>query len=328
MNPPPKVSVAIPVYNEEENLAELLARLRQVIDGLPGGPHQILFADDGSTDRSLSILEGEAAKDPRIGVLSLSRNFGHQAALTAALDHVTGDVVVVMDGDLQDTPEAIPRFLAAHAEGFDAVYAVRVRRKEALWLRASYALFYRLAAALSDLELPVGAGDFGLMSRRVVEELRRAPEHHRYLRGLRSWVGFRQTGIEIERQARGAGTSKYGLGALFRLAFDGIFAFSVVPIRVAMGMGLAALVVSGLFGAYALFAKAFLDRSPQGFTALVLVVVFMSGVQLLFLGVLGEYIGRIYAEVKGRPVYVVSKRVGSVAAASAPAPSAPARGPI
>jgi glycosyltransferase involved in cell wall biosynthesis len=307
----PKVTVAIPVYNEEENLGELLTRLRAVLDAIPGGPHQILFADDGSRDRTLAILEAEAATDSRIGVVSLSRNFGHQAALTAALDYVAGDVVVAMDGDLQDTPEEIPNFLAAYAEGFDVVYAVRTQRKEGLLLRLCYDLFYRLAASLSDLRLPVGAGDFGLMSRRVVEELRRAPERHRYLRGLRSWVGFRQKGLEVERQARSAGTSKYSLRGLFRLAFDGIFAFSVVPIRVAMWVGIAALLVSGLFGLYSLFARVVLDRSPQGFTALILVVVFMSGVQLLFLGVIGEYIGRIYDEVKGRPVYVVGRLVGS-----------------
>ncbi|MEO8275541.1 MAG: glycosyltransferase family 2 protein [Thermoanaerobaculia bacterium] len=311
MKSAPRVSIAIPVFNEEENLAELLRRVRAVVDALPGGPHEILFADDGSSDRTLEILEAESNGDPRVGAVSLSRNFGHQAALTAALDHVHGDVVVVMDGDLQDAPETIPSLLAKYAEGFDVVYAIRVQRKEGLLLRLSYGTFYRLAAAVSSLRLPLGAGDFGLMSRRVVAELRRTQERHRYLRGLRTWVGFRQTGIEVERQARSAGSSKYSVRGLFKLAFDGIFAFSVVPIRIAMAVGLVALVLSSLFGIYALYAKLFLDRSPQGFTALILVVVFMAGVQLLFLGVIGEYIGRIYDEVKGRPVYIVARRIGA-----------------
>jgi polyisoprenyl-phosphate glycosyltransferase len=310
MSPAPSVSVAIPVFNEAQVLPSLLSRLRTVLDAIPGGPHQMVFVDDGSSDATVEVLEAEARRDPRILVVVLSRNFGHQTALTAALDHVAGDVTVVMDADLQDPPEALPSFLGEHARGFDVVYARRVDRKEGILLRLSYFFFYRLIASLSALDLPLDAGDFGLMSRRVVEQLRRAPEHHRYLRGLRRWVGFRQTGVIVERSARVAGTSKYTPAKLLKLALDGIFAFSIVPLRAAALLGACAVVTSALFALYSLYAKLVLNQSPRGFTALVLVVTFLSGLQLLFLGLIGEYLGRVYEEVKGRPLYVVDRVIG------------------
>src|SRR5208283_4945081 len=187
-----RLSIAVPVRNEETVLPELLRRTRAVLEGIAGGPHQLLFVDDGSSDRTLELLAEAARADPRVMVVSLSRNFGHQAALTAALDYVSGDAVVLMDGDLQDVPEAIPAFVKRYEEGYDVVYATRAARKEGWYLRLCYFLFYRLQTFLSETRLPLDAGDFGLISRRVVELLRRMPEHHRYLRGLRSWVGFRQ----------------------------------------------------------------------------------------------------------------------------------------
>ncbi len=304
---PPRVSIAVPVFNEEAVLPELLRRVRTVLDGLPGGPHEIVVANDGSKDGTLRILEAEAAHDPRLVVVSLSRNFGHQQAYSAALDHTTGDVVVMMDGDLQDVPEAIPRFLDEWARGYEVVYAVRARRKEPLLLRTCYALFYRVAASLADVALPVGSGDFSLLSRRVVDQMRAAEERHRYLRGLRTWVGFRQIGIEVERAERGAGDPKYGWRDLFRLAFDGIFAFSVVPIRLATIVGAFAIGLTFVYSAYAVLVKLLFDWSPKGFTALFLGLAFVSGVQLLFLGIIGEYVGRIYNEVKRRPLYVVDR---------------------
>src|SRR5208337_2270562 len=216
---------AIPIHNEESVLSELLQRLCAVLDSVAGGPHEIVFVDDGSTDRTFEILEAAAKEDRRIVVLSLSRNFGHQAAISAGLDYVTGDATVVMDGDLQDVPEAIPQFVEKYRQGFDVVYAQRVRRKEPLLLRACYFVFYRLMATLSDIRMPLDSGDFGLMSRRVVDELRRMPEHHRYLRGMRTWVGYRQTGMVIERSERHSGQSKYGFLRLLKLAADGLFAF-------------------------------------------------------------------------------------------------------
>src|SRR5208282_3729599 len=280
-----RLSVAIPIHNEESVLPELLRRLRGVLDGIAGGPHEIVFVDDGSTDKTFKMLAAAAKEDGRIGVVSLSRNFGHQAAITAGLDHVTGDAAVVMDGDLQDVPEVIPRFVEKFQQGYDVVYAQRVRRKEPLALRVCYFVFYRLMASLSDIRLPLDSGDFGLMSRRVISQLRLMPEHHRYLRGLRSWVGFRQAGIEVERAERHSGKSKYSLMRLMKLAFDGIFAFSIVPIRAAALAGAFVIFLSTLYVLYALYAKIFLRQSPQGFTALIVAVTFLSGVVLFFLGV-------------------------------------------
>jgi dolichol-phosphate mannosyltransferase len=302
-----RLSVAVPVHNEEESLPELLRRVGAVLDRVPGGPHEMLFVDDGSRDASARMLREAAARDPRVVLVELSRNFGHQAALSAALDHVTGDAVVVMDADLQDEPESIPRFVERFVEGYDVVYAQRVRRKEPLWLRGCYFLFYRLAAGVSTIRLPLDAGDFALMSRRVVDILRDMPERQRYLRGLRAWAGFRQVGIPVERAARSAGESKYGIRKLIALAFDGIFAFSVVPLRAATMVGLLAILLSSLFSVYQLFARFFLAQQPRGFTALILAITFLSGVQLLFLGVIGEYLGRVYEEVKARPLYIAAR---------------------
>ncbi len=316
MTSAPSVSVAIPVFNEELTLPELHRRVGGVLDDLPGGPHEIVFVDDGSSDGTWEYLEALVAIDPRVRAISLSRNFGHQAALSAALDAVSGDVVVVMDGDLQDLPESIPRFLEEWRRGHDVVYAIRVQRKEGLVLRTCYALFYRLIARLSQVQLPIGAGDFSLMSRRVVELLRRQRESHRYIRGLRTWIGFRQIGVPVERDPRFAGESKYGWSKLFRLAFDGIFSFSILPLRAASVFGGVTVLASLAFSCYALYAKLFLSQSPQGFTALLLLMAFLSGTQLLFLGVIGEYLGRVYEEVKRRPLYIVDQdlRNGETAA--------------
>jgi glycosyltransferase involved in cell wall biosynthesis len=305
----PAITVAVPLHNEETGLPELIRRVGLVLDQIPGGPHEMLFVDDGSSDRTMQLLEEFAGRDPRISVISLSRNFGHQAALTAALDHVSGDVTVVLDGDLQDPPETIPVLVEKFLEGYDVVYAQRLRRKEALWLRICFYLFYRLMSSLSDMNLPLDAGDFGLMSRRVVDQLRIMPEHDRYLRGMRSWVGFRQIGIPVERAERFAGQSKYGLLRYLKLASDAIFSFSVVPIRAAAGLGFLAVLLSALFSAYAVVAKLVFHQSPKGFTALLLLITFLSGVLLLFLGIVGEYVGRIYEEVKARPVYVIDKKI-------------------
>lgn len=302
-----RLSVAIPVFNEETNLPELYRRVRGVLNQVAGGPHEIVFVDDGSNDGTQEMLGGLAIADPCVKAVLLSRNFGHQAALSAALDQVTGDAVVLMDGDLQDTPETIPRFLQMYQRGFDVVYAVREKRKESWWLKACYAGFYRLIRQLSELDLPEGSGDFALLSRRVVDRMRAMPERHRYLRGMRHWVGYRQTGISVEREARHSGVSKYSFSGLIRLAFDGIFSFSVKPLRAAAGIGFVSIAASLIFVAYAIVAHLFLNRSPQGFTALVTVMTLLTGIQLVFLGAIGEYVGRIYEQVKLRPMYVVDR---------------------
>ena len=302
----PRVSVAIPIYHEEAVVPELVRRTSAVLDSLPGGPHEIVFVDDGSSDGTLGMLEAAAERDPRIVVVELSRNFGHQTALAAALDQVSGDVVILMDGDLQDPPEAIPTLVDQYRQGYDVVYAQRVNRKEPWWLRMCYYVFYRLLAALSSIELPLDSGDFGLMSRRVVDEIRAMPEHHRYLRGLRTWVGFRQIGIPVERAARHVGRTKYSPLKLLKLASDGIFAFSIVPLRAAAILGAVAITCSLLFALYSLYAKFWL-HVPQGFTALIFVITFLSGMNLFFLGIIGEYVGRVYEEAKARPHYVVRR---------------------
>lgn len=304
-----RLSVCAPLFNEEDNVGELIARIGAVLDEVEGGPHEIVCVDDGSTDGTLRLLEARAAREPRLVVVKLSRGFGHQAALSAGLDHATGDAVVLMDGDLQDPPEEIPEFLAHFRDGYDVVYARRVGRKEPLPLRFSYWLFYRLAAWLSDIPLPLDAGDFSLLSRRVVEALDRAPERQRFLRGLRTWVGFRQKGIEVERAARAAGESKYTVRRLVGLALDGLFSFTVVPLRLATVVGGSVILVTGGYGAYALWARLILGRTPEGFTGLIVTMILMSGVILFFMGVIGEYVGRIYHEVKARPLYLVDRVV-------------------
>ncbi len=301
----PRVSICIPLFNEEAVLPELLRRVRAVVDALPGGPHEILLVNDGSTDATPQMLRDEAAKDDRLTVLLFSRNFGHQAAISAALDHASGDVVVLMDGDLQDRPEEIPRFIEQWREGYDVVYAVRAKRKEGPLKRFAYWLFYRIVRFLSSVRLPVDSGDFSLLSRPVVDAISGCGEVHRYIRGLRAWAGFRQIGVTVERDARTQGEAKYSFIGLIRLAFDGIFSFSVVPLRFATFLGSLMLLVSFVYGAYALWVKLFGDGSPQGFTALALLLIMTSGVQLMFLGVVGEYVGRIYNEAKGRPTYLV-----------------------
>lgn len=303
----PRISVAIPMYNEESVLPELYRRLQAVLASLPGGPHEMVFVDDGSQDGTREILETLAEVNDQVRVVELSRNFGHQAALSAAFDHVRGDVVVAMDGDLQDTPETIPRFLEQYQAGADVVYAIRRDRKENWLLRWCYDAFYRVISALANISLPLGAGDFGLMSRRVVDVVRQSRERHRYLRGLRTWAGFRQVGIAVERAARHSGRSKYSLRKLLMLASDGIFSFSVVPLRAATYLGAAAIVASLAYGVYSLLAKFVWHQSPTGFTALYIAMAFFAGVQFIFLGVIGEYIGRIYEEVKSRPMYVVDR---------------------
>src|SRR5947208_3407576 len=307
-------SIAIPIYNEESTIPELLQRTRAVLDGISDGPHELLFVDDGSSDRTLQLLEEVAQADPRISVIALSRNFGHQAGLSAALDHAVGDAVVLMDGDLQDAPEDIPVLVERHHEGYDVVYATRATRQEGWLIQLNYSLFYRLQAMLSDTRLPLDAGDFGLMSRRVVDQIRRMPERQRYLRGLRSWVGFRQIAVPLDRAERHSGKSKYGFLKLLKLASDGIFAFSVLPLRAATLIGAVAVAAAVLFALYSVYAKFVMNRAPQGFTALVFMVTFLSGVLLFFLGVIGEYVGRVYEEIKARPLYVVDRTLGNAGA--------------
>lgn len=321
MNKTPCLTVAIPVYNEQDVIEELINRVAQVLDAIPGGPHQIVIVDDGSHDDTAKLLSQAVAVDPRIVAVSFSRNFGQQPAYAAALEYAAGDAVVLMDGDLQDPPEQIPALLARYNEGFDVVYAVRVNRKENILKRTCYNLFYRLIKRLSKTTLPRDSGDFSIISRRVADLLVRDADRHRYLRGIRSWVGFKQTGIEIERAPRAGGDTKYTLRKLFRLAADGIFSFSLIPLRLATLIGaLSVFVALGLtvFATWARFTAPeklpeFMSEIPAGFTAQLVAISFFAGVQLMFLGVVGEYVGRIFEEVKGRPSFIVESVIGNSA---------------
>jgi glycosyltransferase involved in cell wall biosynthesis len=305
-----RLSIGIPVRNEEEVLPELLSRLLAVLDTIPGGPHEVVFVDDGSTDGTRRILTNAVRNDSRLRVVALSRNFGHQAAMGAAIDHATGDAIVLMDGDLQDEPEIIPELVRHHQAGADVVYTRRVSREEGLLFRTAYKLYYRIAASLSDVELPLDSGDFALLGPPVVAALRRLPERQRYLRGLRAWVGFKQVGIDVHRRARAAGRPKYTTWKLIQLALDGVCSFSVVPLRAATLTGLAAITAALVFALYAIYKRIMVGAVPAGFTASLLVMTLLSGVQLLFLGLIGEYLGRVYAETKGRPTYIVAEIVG------------------
>ena len=303
------ISIVIPVYNEEETLTPLLDRLTAALEPL-GEPYELIFVDDGSRDRSAEILRERHARDRRVKYLCLSRNFGHQVAISCGIDFTSGQGVIVMDGDLQDPPEVLPDLIARWREGYDVVYAVRQQRKESILKRAAYKSCFWLLAKVSYLDIPLDSGDFSLMDRRVVELLRRMPERNRFVRGLRTWVGLKQTGFEYARSARHAGESKYTLGKLFRLAFDGLVSYSFVPLRAVSNLGLFVSLGALAYMAYLLGARLFGGQVIQGWTSTVVIVLFLGGVQLLSLGIIGEYVGRVFDEVKRRPQYVVSDALG------------------
>ncbi len=311
-----KISVIIPCFNEEAVLPQLFARL-DAVAATWGADYEIICVDDGSRDRTWALLKAQNAKDPRWRSLSFARNFGHQIAVSAGLHFAAGDAVVIIDADLQDPPEEIARLLAKWQEGFDVVYAVRQQRKEGWLKRICYWAFYRLMARLVAFDIPLDSGDFCLMSRRVVAAINAMPERNRFVRGLRAWSGFRQTGLPYARAARAAGEPKYGLRKLFKLAADGLFSFSALPLRLAthLGLGVSALAFFGvvLTLAQKIFAAQFakIGLAPSaGFPTIVISVLFLGGVQLICLGILGEYIGRIYEEVKGRPLWILRDSAG------------------
>jgi len=302
-------SVVIPVFNEEENLELLHRRLSRVLEGL-FEDYEIIFVDDGSTDNSLEIISKFRKTNRRVKIISFSRNFGHQIAVTAGTDCASGSAVIVMDADLQDPPEVIPKLVDKWKEGYDTVYAIRESRKDPILKRAIAFVFYRLFRRMSSVDVPVDAGDFRLMSRRVVDILKAMPERNRYLRGLVSWVGFNQARVMYARDERYAGQRKYTLWQSARLAFDGITSFSHFPLRLAVYLGLVVSVVGFLYGAIIIMLGLVLGRVVPGWTTLMAAVIFLGGVQLVVVGIIGEYIGRIYVEVQQRPLYLIRQKIG------------------
>jgi dolichol-phosphate mannosyltransferase len=304
-----RFSVVVPLFNEEGNLLDLHQRLLKVMESL-GESFEIIFVDDGSSDRTLEILHQLHREDERTRAIALSRNFGHQRAVTSGLVYASGQAVIVMDGDLQDPPEVIPNMVSAWRQGYEVVYAVRRLRPEGKIKRTAYNIFYRLMSSIANIDVPLDSGDFSLMDRRVVDVINSMPERNRFVRGLRAWVGFRQTGIEYQRSARNAGESKYSFGKLVNLALDGLISHSFLPLRLVsfLGIFMSFCALAGIV--YVIACRLIGYDIPAGWTSLLVTMLFLGGVQLLALGILGEYLGRTFEEVKQRPQFVVRELLG------------------
>jgi polyisoprenyl-phosphate glycosyltransferase len=302
----PELSVVIPVFNEQENITVLHSRLTTVLEGIHID-YEIIFVDDGSNDNSLNQLQNLSVKDKRVLIVELARNFGHQVSITAGLDFARGQAVAVMDADLQDPPEALPEFIAKWRKGYDVIYAIREQRKERWFKRSSYVLFYRLLRCVANIDIPLDSGDFCVMDRRVVELLKSMPERSRFIRGIRSWVGLNQVGLPFERHARYAGQSKYTIRRLVLLALDGLISFSYVPLRFISFLGISVSCLSIFLAVFYFVKKLLYGLSPPGFATLVVSIFFLAGIQLVTMGVIGEYVGRIFEEAKRRPLYVLRR---------------------
>ncbi|MFT5884503.1 MAG: glycosyltransferase involved in cell wall biosynthesis [Arcticibacterium sp.] len=308
------ISIVIPIYNEEENLHNLYSRLTAAAPSWNEG-YELVLVDDGSEDGSLDMMKAFAKEDSRVRIVKLSRNFGHQPAISAGIQEAKGDAVVIMDGDLQDPPEELHRFLDKWREGYQVVYAIRTKRKEGFFKRIAYSAFYRMLAAISEIDIPLDSGDFCVMDRKVVNAIvKEMPEQIRFVRGLRAYAGFKQVGVKYERAERAAGEVKYTFKKLMELALDGLFGFSNVPLRLATYFGFVIAIPSFFIGIFFVMARIIgfkiLGHTPAeipGTTTLTVGMFFLGGVTLIILGILGEYIGRIYIEVKRRPFFVIDE---------------------
>lgn len=307
-----QLSVIIPMLNEEAIAAKTYARLSEVLQGIS---HELIFIDDGSTDKTCEVLQACIQDSPgpegANRILSFSRNFGHQAAFSAGLDEAQGDCTVIIDGDLQDPPELILEMIEQWKAGYQVVYAQRRKREgETFFKLLSAKIFYRLLDSLTSINIPTDTGDYRLMDRKVVEHLKQLPERSRFLRGLVCWVGFRHTGVLYDRSERELGETKYPIKKMFGLARDGITSFSTLPLTLATYLGVVVSIIGGLLGLWAIIEKIwFPETTIQGWSSLLIVIVFMGGIQLITIGIVGEYIGRIYEEVKGRPLYIIHKKI-------------------
>jgi len=310
MNAIPEISVIAPVFNEVQSLPEFYRRVRQVLDGL-GVRWELLLVDDGSTDGSTDLIRQLAREDSRVRALIFARNFGHQLAVTAGLDHCCGRAAIIIDSDLQDPPEVMADLIAKWQEGYEVVYAVRAEREGESWFKLFTAsLFYRLIYRITDVKIPLDSGDFRLLDRQVVDVLKTMRERHRFLRGMSVWVGFRQTGVPYRRAARFAGQTKYPLRKMLKFAFDAITSFSYLPLQLATYLGFAAAILSILAIPVVIILRQSGMQAFLGQATTLIAVLFLGGVQLISLGILGEYIGRLYDEAKGRPLYILRAESG------------------
>ena len=306
------LSIVSPVYNEAENLGEFYSRVINATDNL-NLEIEIIYINDGSQDSTIDIITKQRQIDNRITIIDLSRNFGKEIALTAGLDYSSGDAVIVIDADLQDPPELIPKLVEKWREGYDVVNAKRIKRKgESLLKKVMSYIYYRLLFYLSDINVPKDTGDFRLLNKNAIDALLKLREKHRYMKGLFVWVGFKQKEIEYEREARFKGKTKWGFFSLFNLAFDGLTSFSIMPLRLASTIGFLSALIGFFYGAVIVFKTLFFHEPVAGFTSLVVLITFFGGIQLLSIGIIGEYIGRIFNETKNRPLYVVKNIQGSI----------------
>ncbi|MCX6966595.1 MAG: glycosyltransferase family 2 protein [Verrucomicrobia bacterium] len=302
------ISLILPVYNESENIAHLWERLKETIAGMNEYRFEAVFVDDGSYDSTVEEIQKLQPTDALSWKLvRFSRNFGHQAAISAGMRHAEGEAHILLDADLQDPPEMIPVFLEKFREGYDVVYGIRQNRKEPWWLRFCFKTFYRLINAIADRPIPLDVGDFGLISKRVAGLISEMPENDRLIRGMRSWVGFKQLGIPYDRPARYAGTPSYNLRRLIELGLDGIFGFSKAPIRVALFTGMLVCAIGGIYLLQVLISFAMGGRTVQGWTSLITLGFMLGGANLIAIAIVGEYVCRIYFQTKNRPLYVVER---------------------
>lgn len=304
---PPALSIVVPLHNEEGNLPQLHQRLVPVVSSITAD-YEILYVNDGSKDATLSLIKALAVQDNRIHFISFSRNFGHQMAIMSGIEHASGNAVIIMDGDLQDPPELIPELWKKYREGFKVVYAQRRSREgETVFKKWTAKTFYRLLKRTTHIKIPLDTGDFRLIDRKVVDYLKQMPERHKFLRGQIAWIGFRQTAVFYDRESRLHGKTNFSFSKMFQFALDGITAFSNYPLRMATVMGFAVSLVSFLVILYALYSKFVLDRAITGWTSLIISVLFIGGVQLIAIGIIGEYISRINSDVRQRPLYVIEE---------------------
>lgn len=303
MNTYNTISVVIPLYNESKNVFELLNRLNKVLSNF--NEFEIIFVNDGSTDDTLEKLLTISSSNKSIKIISLSRNFGHQIALSAGIDFISKENAILMDGDMQDPPELIPDLINKLKQNYNVVYCVRKKRKENFIKKICYFLFYRILKMLSEVNMPLDSGDFSALDHKAISNLKKFPEKNKYIRGLRSWIGFRQTSFEYERDERYKGVPKYNFISLTKLALDGFFSFSNFPLKIATMSGFIITFFCILYILYILINKIFIGVAPQGWSSLMIIVLFLGGLHLLVLGIIGEYIARIYDQVKGRPDYII-----------------------